>query len=52
MVTVSRDAARVCTFLVSEIPPQLVQRLLLTPAASNDPVLELAAPDLPEDRRL
>ncbi|MGD8750698.1 MAG: nickel-dependent lactate racemase [Anaerolineales bacterium] len=49
---VSRDAARVRTFLVSEMTPELVQRLLLTPAASVDAALGLAMPDLPADPRL
>jgi nickel-dependent lactate racemase len=49
---VSRDAARVRTFLVSEMAPQLVRRLLLTPAASVESALELSMSDLPEGARL
>ena len=44
---VARDAARVQTFLVSEMAPELVQRLLLTPAASIDAALRLALGGLP-----
>jgi nickel-dependent lactate racemase len=48
----SRDAARVRTFLVSEMAPELVRRLLLTPADSVDAALKLALPDLPEGGRV
>jgi nickel-dependent lactate racemase len=46
---IARDAARVRTFLVSEMAPALVQRLLLTPASSVDAALRLAMPDLRQD---
>jgi lactate racemase len=46
---IARDAARVRTFLVSEMSPGLVRRLLLTPANSVDHALELALPDLAKD---
>jgi hypothetical protein len=48
----SRDAARVRTFLVSEMAPALVRRLLLAPAASVDTALKLALPDLPGGARV
>jgi nickel-dependent lactate racemase len=48
----SRDAVRVRTFLVSEMAPGLVQRLLLTPAADIDVALKLALPDLPRGARV
>jgi nickel-dependent lactate racemase len=48
----NRDAARVRTFLVSEMAPDLVRRLLLTPAASVDAALKLALPDLPGQARV
>ena len=49
---IARDAARVQTFLVSEMAPALVRRLLLTPAASIAAALELALPSLPRDARV
>ncbi len=48
----SRDAARVRTFLVSEMAPDLVRRLLLLPAPSVDAALGQALPDLPKDARV
>jgi nickel-dependent lactate racemase len=48
----SRDAARVRTFLVSEMTADLVRRLLLRPAKSVQEALELVLPDLPADARL
>lgn len=47
----SRDAARVRTFLVSEMTADLVRRLLLQPAASVEAALGLALPNLPKDVR-
>jgi hypothetical protein len=49
---ICRDAARVRTWLVSEMAPELVRELLLTPAASIDAALALALPELPADRRI
>jgi len=49
---IARDAARVQTFLVSEMAPALVRRLLLTPAASIAAALELVLPSLPRDARV
>jgi nickel-dependent lactate racemase len=48
---IARDAARVRTFLVSDMAPDLVRRLLLTPAVSIDEALEQALPDLPRNAR-
>jgi nickel-dependent lactate racemase len=48
----SRDAARVRTFLVSDMAPELVRRLLLAPAASIDAALGPALPDLPMGARV
>jgi nickel-dependent lactate racemase len=48
----SRDAFRVRAFLVSEMVPERVQRLLLRPAASVDAALKLVLPDLPDDARV
>jgi nickel-dependent lactate racemase len=49
---ISRDAARVRTFLVSEMAADLVRSLLLTPANSIDGALQLALPDLQADARV
>jgi lactate racemase len=49
---IARDACRVRTFLVSEMSPGLVRRLLLTPADSIDDALDLALPDLAKDARV
>ncbi|MBC8263604.1 MAG: nickel-dependent lactate racemase [Anaerolineales bacterium] len=49
---IARDAARVRTFLVSDMEPNFVRRLLLTPAASIDEALTMALPDLPADVRV
>jgi hypothetical protein len=49
---VSRDAARVRTLLVSEMAPELVRRLLLTPASSIDEALALALSGLPAGGRI
>jgi nickel-dependent lactate racemase len=48
----SRDAARVRTFLVSGMKPELVRRLLLGPAKSMQEALGLILPDLPADARV
>jgi nickel-dependent lactate racemase len=49
---VARDAARVRAILVSEMAPELVRRLLLTPAKSIDEALGLALPELPTNARV
>jgi nickel-dependent lactate racemase len=49
---IARDAARVRVFLVSGMAPDLVHRLLLTPAASIDEALAIALADLPADARV
>jgi nickel-dependent lactate racemase len=49
---ISRDAARVGTILVSDMRPELVQRLLLTPADSIDEALEPVLPSLQKDGRV
>jgi nickel-dependent lactate racemase len=49
---IARDAARVQTFLVSEMAPELVRLLLLEPADSIDAALKLVWPDLPKDTRV
>jgi nickel-dependent lactate racemase len=48
----SRDAARVRTFLVSEMNSDLVRSLLLKPAKSVREALELALSDLPPNARV
>jgi nickel-dependent lactate racemase len=47
----ARDAARVRVFLVSEMEPDLVRRLLLSPAPSIDGALGSALPGLPAGAR-
>jgi nickel-dependent lactate racemase len=49
---IARDAARVRVILVSEMAPELVRRLLLTPAKNIDEALGLALPALPTDARV
>lgn len=49
---VARDAARARTVLVSELAPDLVRRLLLTPAADLAEALALVAPGLPPAPRV
>lgn len=49
---IARDAARVRVFLVSDMPPELARRLLLTPAANIDEALAFALADLPADGRV
>jgi nickel-dependent lactate racemase len=49
---IARDAARVRAILVSEMAPELVQHLLLTPAKTIDEALELALPELPAHARV
>jgi nickel-dependent lactate racemase len=49
---IARDAARVRAILVSEMAPELVRRLLLTPAKSLNEALGLVLPDLPTDARV
>ncbi|MGD9049765.1 MAG: nickel-dependent lactate racemase [Anaerolineae bacterium] len=48
----ARDASRVRTILVSEMPPELVWRLLLTPAEGIDEALALVLPSLPSEARV
>jgi nickel-dependent lactate racemase len=49
---IARDAARVRTTLVSKMAPELVRRLLLTPAKSIDEALGRALPGLPTNPRV
>jgi nickel-dependent lactate racemase len=49
---IARDASRVQTLLVSEMAPDLVRYLLLTPAASIDEALTAVLADLPADLRV
>ena len=49
-VQIARDAARVRVFLISEMAPGLVWRLLLSPATTISEALALA--DLPTDARV
>jgi len=49
---IARDAARVRAILVSEMAPELVRRLLLTPAKSIDEALGLALHELPKNARV
>jgi nickel-dependent lactate racemase len=49
---IARDAARVRVILVSEMAPELVRRLLPTPAESIGEALGLALPDLPAHARV
>jgi nickel-dependent lactate racemase len=49
---IARDAARVQAILVSKMAPDLVRRLLLTPAESINEALGLALPDLPTNARV
>ena len=51
-IQIARDAARVRALLVSEMAPELVRRLLLTPAKGIDDALGLALPGLPADARV
>ena len=48
---VSRDAARVRTYLVSQMAPALVQQLMLTPAASVGAALEQVLPYMTRNMR-
>ena len=49
---IARDAARVRVQVVSQMPADLVRRLLLTPAASLDEALAEALAGLPSDARI
>jgi nickel-dependent lactate racemase len=49
---VARDAIRVRVFLVSQMPPQIVRHLLLTPADTVEDALVSALPDLEPGVRL
>jgi nickel-dependent lactate racemase len=49
---IARDAARVCTLLVSDMPPDQVQSLLLTPASSLDEIIPPILSDLAADARI
>jgi nickel-dependent lactate racemase len=49
---IARDAAQVRAILVSGMAPELVRRLLLTPAESIEEALRLALPDLPAHARV
>jgi nickel-dependent lactate racemase len=49
---IARDASRVRAILVSEMAPELVRRLLLTPAKSINEALGLALPGLPANARV
>jgi len=49
---VARDAVRVRVILVSEMEPEQVRRLLLTPARDLHHALEIAARTLPSDARV
>lgn len=49
---VSRDAVRVRTLLVSEMAPESVRRLLLTPAKHIDEAIDLTLPHLPARARV
>ena len=49
---IARDAARVQAILVSEMAPESVRRLLLTPAKTIDEALGLALPHLPMNARV
>lgn len=49
---IARDAVRVRVLLVSDMDPNSVRRLLLTPVASIDQALAMATSDLPLDVRV
>lgn len=49
---IARDAARVRLLLVSDLPPDFVRQLLLTPANSLEAALAIALADLPADARI
>jgi nickel-dependent lactate racemase len=49
---IARDARRVRVVLVSQLPAEMVHRLLLTPAASLDDALARTLVDLPPDARI
>ena len=49
---IARDAARVRAFLVSDMPPDLVRSLLLTPVISIDEALTVVLSNLPSDTRV
>jgi glycosyltransferase involved in cell wall biosynthesis len=49
---IARDAARARVFLVSDMDPDFVQYLLLTPAASIDEALAIVLADLPADAQV
>jgi nickel-dependent lactate racemase len=49
---IARDAARAQVFLVSHMPPDLVRRLLLTPAGSLEAAIALARDSLPPRARV
>jgi nickel-dependent lactate racemase len=49
---VARDAVHVRVLVVSEMPADLVRRLLLTPVASLDEALRQALADLPPEARI
>lgn len=49
---IARDASRVRTLVVSDMPHELVRRLLLTPVASLDEALAQVLPTLPPGARI
>jgi len=49
---IARDAVRVHVALVSDMPPELVHRLLLTPAADLQTAVDRAVSDLPPTARI
>ena len=49
---IARDACRVQILLVSDMPPELVRRLLLTPVTDLDSATTMALHEFPEDGRV
>ena len=49
---IARDASRVRTLMLSQMPRDFVRRLLLNPVASLDEALAIALRDLPPDARV
>jgi len=49
---VARDAVRVSVRLVSDMPPEAVRALLLTPAESLQAAIDAALAELPPDARI
>jgi hypothetical protein len=49
---IARDAAPRRVLMVTQMPPELVQRLLLTPCASLEAALEIALRGLPPAARI